>query len=67
MTLFNTFRDASKEKYFSHIEHNIIPHITNISTQGNIVYPICFGDDNITITQQVCTWIDMLSQRKDKS
>jgi hypothetical protein len=65
MTLFNRFRDASKEKYFAHIENDIIPHITNISTQGNFVYPVCFWDDNITITQQVCTWIDLLAQRKD--
>jgi len=42
MTLFNTFRDASKEVYFSHIENDIIPHLTNISTQGSFVYPVCF-------------------------
>jgi hypothetical protein len=67
ITLFNTFRDASKEKYFSHIVHDIIPNVSNISIQGNFVYPVCFWDDNITITQKICTWIDLLSQRKDKS
>lgn len=55
------FQKESQKAYHDYIEKKLSDtKITDIQRQGNIVFPVCRWDDEISITRQICKYIDIL-------
>jgi hypothetical protein len=60
----NALRSLSQQRYFDYLQKEHLPTLTSqsaIQKNGLVVYPICSGDDELTITRQICTWASLLS------
>lgn len=62
--VYEDFRNVSRQKYYDHLEHKVLPQWTTyakIQQDGAIIYPITSFDTEITITLQIMKWLDIIS------
>lgn len=63
------FRKESRDQYYDYLSKTALPAITSnkkLQNSGYVLYPTLRWDDEITITEQICKWIDIINQHNDQ-